>query len=268
VEALVERGERLAHALEDVVDRLDDTELLQALVRVLSRVSNEGIPDLETPLVPPAAADDVVTRADLVRAVVEGNPWLTDASTSGTVQQWITYSGHGSERRSPSPLMPAGFRSAATLTDADLARRPLPGGLFTSSAIPGRPSMWKLFISLDLSDNEDANVWRRPWVVWWLRARVGARVMQVASAVDWVRLVADVPLRRADGLLIADWRVLSARFDAVHVHPQAVAAIDGFRFHCPERGAVTAPVYFSVESTLWLNWVFSAWGRVDTGCGG
>jgi hypothetical protein len=261
VEALDERGERLHNALGDVADRLDKVELLQALVMVLSRVNNEGVPDLEAPLVSAAAADNMVARAELVNAVLEANPWLTDAGAGDVVQHWITDSGHGSERRTPRVLRPERFRPVSSLTDAELVRRPLPGGLFTSSAVPGQTSMWKLFISVHLSLDEDANIWRRPWVTWWLHPRTSARVMQVSSAADWVQLISDVPVRRPDGLLAPNWRSLSARFDAVHLHLRAVAAIDGFRFKCGE--SATAPAYFGVESTLWFNWIFDAWGQVD-----
>jgi hypothetical protein len=262
MEALDERRERLHDALGDVADRLDDVQLLRALAAVMSRVSGEGIPDSEAPVVPAAAADDMVASADLVNSVLKGIPWLTGAGHADVVQQWITYSGHTSERRTPAVLGPERFRPTSSLSDADLGRRPLPGGLFTSSAVPGRPSMWKLFISLNVNRNEDANLWRRPWVTWWLRPHPGARVLQVESAVDWVRLVSDAPLRRPDGLLAVNWRVLGGRFDGVHLHPQAVAALDGFRFECEE--GLTAPVYFSVESTLWLNWRFAAWGQAES----
>lgn len=261
MEALDERGERLHNAMGDVADRLDNVELLQALVAVMSRVNNEGVPDLEAPLVSAAAADNMVASSELVNALSEANPWLTGAAAADVVQYWITYSGHVDERRKPSVLGPERFRPVSRLTDADLVRRPLPGGLFTSSAMPGQTSMWKLFISVHLSLDEDANIWRRPWVTWWLRPRANARVMQVTSAADWVQLISDVPVRRPDGLLAANWRSLSARFDAVHLHLRAVAAIDGFRFTCGE--SATAPAYFGVESTLWLNWMFDAWGKVD-----
>src|SRR4051794_15450507 len=162
-EELAARRELLDDALVAVEDRLDPTALLEALVRVLSRIDNVGLPDDEVPMVSAAAADAIVAEAELVKLTLEANPWLARAPDGPVVQQWMTSSGHATEVAAPREPNPERFIPVATLVDADLVRRPLPGGLFTSSALPGRPSMWELFVAMNSGPNEDANVWRRPW---------------------------------------------------------------------------------------------------------
>lgn len=77
----------------------------------------------------------------------------------------------------------------------------------------------------------------------------------MTSARDWVGLLEEYP-HSDDGDLELNWSEVAAEVDAVHVTPDAVCAVDGFRMRTA-RGP-SAPVYWDVEGTRWLRWSFDA----------
>ena len=81
-----------------------------------------------------------------------------------------------------------------------------------------------------------------------------ARVLEISTAVEWVRFVMTYPKAR-NGLLYPDWRLATGSWDTVHMTLRAVAATQGIWFS--EGPQVTAAPYWDVESTFWLRWAFT-----------
>jgi hypothetical protein len=262
VEVLNDRQERLHDALDAISDHRDARQLLDALTWVLSDITNSGSGDPAASRVSPEIVDDVVKRSDLVNLTLAANSWLEDAPEPPTVQLWTTSSGHAQSVTAPKAPTPERMRSVVDLSDGELLRRPLPGGLFTSSALAGAPSMWNRFMLRNSQQNEDANLWRRPWRTWAVRPSPSCRMIRVRSARDWAALLEDEPLVGADGLLNVNWRRLSEEFDAAHFSVRAVCSIDGLSLRC--RGGWSSPITLTTESTIWLRWHFDAVEEIAT----
>lgn len=120
--------------------------------------------------------------------------------------------------------------------------------------------MWRAFIELHATEA----LWRRrPWRTWRLTPAESARIALVTSATDWARLVLSHHVR-VGAWLCPDWIQIAARYEAVHFSPLAICAVEGFRLNTP-LGAIP-PVYWTVESTLWLSWCFDETVGLATDC--
>jgi hypothetical protein len=242
----------VAHALGAATDA---RTALEAVVQVMSDVTNAGRPDDELQPVHAGDADALVAFSAVVQDALQLNPWLAAAPDAPAVQYWTAASGRLATVVVPPPPAAEYLRPVTDLSDAEQTRRPLPGGIFTSSGVPGEATMWQLYLAMNSMAHESGNLWRRPWLTWSMHPQPGIRTLRVRSALDWVRLLDEHPLPRGrDRMLCVNWRDVAMIADAVHVSAVAVCAIDGLRFVCSK--GLSAPMYFTVESTVWLRWVF------------
>jgi hypothetical protein len=85
-------------------------------------------------------------------------------------------------------------------------------------------------------------------------------MLEITCARDWASFV-EAYSRVAAGMLLPDWSKVSQHHDGVHVTARAVVATQGFSFRT--RRGVTAPAFWDVEQTLWLNWIFASTVLLD-----
>jgi hypothetical protein len=145
-------------------------------------------------------------------------------------------------------------------TDELLAGKPSGAGLFTSVGLNGMPSAWLLY----LLANEAIFV--SPWFASGLTCSPGTRRLLIDSASDWCRFVASHGRRSVGGLLVPDWAMAAESFDAVTLSPKAVASIDGFQFVWGEQRVAAST--WSVESTIWLRWMFDSVESIELSLSG
>jgi hypothetical protein len=111
--------------------------------------------------------------------------------------------------------------------------------------------MWKAFIEL----NATKDLWRRPWATWRMGTPSDLRIFGVSNASTWVALVERYPTRVAE-YVYPDWKSIAEEYDAIHISPAAICAIEGLAME--SSGGLIAPAYWSVESTIWLRWCFTS----------
>jgi hypothetical protein len=87
-----------------------------------------------------------------------------------------------------------------------------------------------------------------------------ARVLEIGSATDWVRMLDEYGYEQA-GRAYPDWHRIAADHDAVHLTLPAVAAAQGFGLRTVH--GVSAPAYWDVEQTFWLAWSFGPPHQLD-----
>jgi hypothetical protein len=110
--------------------------------------------------------------------------------------------------------------------------------------------MWWSYLEM----HRGSTLFPHPWRVWAVRAAPDAKVLEIASASEWVDFVS-ADASSTDGLLYPDWNAVAGHWHAIHMTVAAIAATQGIRFSLGRR--VVAPPYWDVESTLWLRWVFT-----------
>jgi hypothetical protein len=214
-------------------------QLMDALVAVLDAAAERGVPDEEAPTADPQACDETVANAQFIRTLDETAAWLrweprgTDLAPE---QEWMATG-------RPPWLPPRVWE-------------PLPqefgsGPFFTCTAQGDVPGMWRVF----LERRDPDPLWPRPWQVYRLTPQTDARIYRIDSACDWTRLLARHP-DRSRGLVRLDWQSVAEEVDGVRVTPAAVCAIDGLRLRT--EAGLSAPVYWTVESTAWLRWCFAS----------
>ena len=234
----------------------DVADLARAFVDCLAAIGFAGVPDAEAPVVDPADVDDVVARSSALGQLQRVAPWLDSGPTGPD-------SGHVWIATTRPPWRPAGhprprrdhFTSPALLNDEQLVGRPIGAGLHTSSSSREYLGMWSSFLDLF----SDGVLWGRPWTAWRLSTARPLAVAQITGAQDWAALVQQHGTVRAD-FLHPDWASMTSAYDAVHVTPTAVCAIEGLALET--SAGVIRPMYWSVESTLWLRWCFDSVKRV------
>lgn len=234
-------------------------QMASAFVDAMVSVSNLGTPPEETSIVDPDTADDMVAESLLLRSLLDHWPWLEGGpAAGGCVQHWVV-TGKPPWRPRPARVPDLAVFRPVPDTEAVLARPPRLAefGFHTASANSEYPGMWRTF----LEQTEWMGLSPKPWSTWLMRPSTGLRIFQVACAGDWARLVERFHLGGFD-YLHADWQAVASAYDAVHFSPRAVGAAQGYRIRT--RAGLTAPVYWDVESTLWLRWSFEASSLVAT----
>lgn len=230
----------------------DIEELARGFVEILAAVGFAGLPDGQAPVVDPEAVDEVVASSSTVHELRLLAPWLdTGPAGPGCDQVWVS--------TVRPPWLPVGhprpdrdhFVSPELLGHARLSPGPVSAGLHTSSSSGGYLGMWGSYVDL-FSDDV---LWHRPWSAWKLLTSGPPVVAQVTGAQDWTALVQQHGVAAGE-FIHPDWASMTSQYDAVHVTPAAVCAIEGFAL----RGSsgILRPTYWSVESTLWLRWCFES----------
>jgi hypothetical protein len=249
VTALEARLSKLDEALDGGGHDLD--ALSRAFVSTMCDVSFRRVPDATGTVVDPEIADEAVAGSAFLAALRRSAPWLLDGpSSSECAQHWIATAKPpwlaGSDMMPTQDALLTVVESGGTA-----ASRSARGGLFTSSATPEFPGMWRHY----LEQNARSGLWPGPWRTWRLSLAAQPRVVDVTSARDWVGLMEEYP-NLEGGDLELNWGAIAADVDAVHITPEAVCGVEGFRMRTA-RGP-SAPVYWDVEGTRWLRWSFDS----------
>jgi hypothetical protein len=234
-------------------------QLASAFVDAMVSVSNLGTPPEVASIVEPDTADEVVAESLLLRSLLDQWSWLERGpSARDCAQHWIVT---GKPAWVPEPVrVPDRAAFQPSPDSATLGGRPphpAEYGFYTSSATSDYAGMWRTF----LEQTEWMGLSPKPWSTWLMRPRDDLRIFQVTCAADWAQLVDGFHVGGSSDLH-ADWHAVASAYDAVHFSPRAVGAVQGFRIRT--RSGLTAPVYWDVESTLWLRWPFESWSLVDT----
>ena len=226
--------------------------LARGFVECLSAVTFAGVPDAWTPVVDPEAVDEVIASSAALRELRLVAPWLeTGPTNTESDQVWMaTARPSWLPATHPRPQRHH-FKSPAMLDDQELLRRPINGGLYTSSASRGYVGMWSSFVALISRDV----LFPKPWTAWRLSMSHPPAVAQITGAQDWAALVEEHGVVVGD-FRCPDWRSLTSEYDAVHFTPAAVCAIDGLALR--SSAGIIRPMCWSVESTLWLHWCFDS----------
>lgn len=230
--------------------------LCRSFVTEMSTVSFRGTPNDVTPILDPVEADSLVGGSEFM-SLLRRYADLLDLS-SGTErarQRWTKTGRPPWLSRAPVNLNRDGFEAISGVSPGGMAGR---GGLYTSTATSEFPGMWRLFLEL----NAHRALWPRPWSTWTVVPQHDARIRHISRAVDWCDLLEEHHQVQEDGYLGPDWQAVARRHDAVHFTPDAICAVEGYRLTCPS--GLSAPVYWDVECTLWLRWVFDSVEHVAT----
>jgi hypothetical protein len=117
--------------------------------------------------------------------------------------------------------------------------------------------MWRVY----LDSTASISLHPQPWTTWHLWVNPRARVRIVDSASHWCDLVEEFPTATENGLA-ANWLALAQEFDGVEVTLGAVMAAHEITL---VRGASTyAPVSWTTQTTVWLNWSFTSASRAPS----
>jgi hypothetical protein len=132
-------------------------------------------------------------------------------------------------------------------TEVWSSAKPVSGAFYTSTELEANTSMWQIY----LRDNGGNALPRPHWLAWFVRPIEDVRVCEIRNASEWASLVEEFHRVEAGGL-VPSWPAIATRFDAVHITPGAIAAIQGISL-LTGSGTV-GPSYWDVESTVWLSW--------------
>jgi len=186
--------------------------------------------------VTPERADEIAQRCRLLRRLASMVPEIVHGPLRRDAQFWIG-AGRSASLPTSNPALCESFF--------------IQGGLFTSTGVFGTIGMWRAY--LDVGD--DSGLFSRPFRAWKVRPYPDVRVVEIASAIQWVDFVRQHPLRRGQ-LLRPNWEDAARVNDAVHVTLQAIAAMQGLLFRT-EEGVVEGD-FWDVEQTRWLHWCFES----------
>lgn len=200
------------------------------------------------------AADEVIQTSKLLARIGEKAPELVGGPLSRTTQYWV--SAERPEHRPPRRALHRDQFIAAEYAPVTASTKPFDVGLFSSTGALETFGMWWCLLQV----NKGSTLFPTPWHVWALSVPPEARLLEIASATAWTDFVMSDPVC-GENVLYPNWRTASNRYDGVHMTLNAVAATQGIRFAA--SGAVVAPPYWDIESTLWLRWVFTGVGLVD-----
>lgn len=239
--------------------RIDVSELAGAFVEVMSDVSFRGTPCDSTEVISADEVDRKVADSEFISALNIAAPWLVSGPLSNEcVQHWIGSAkahrpGSISSLEPKMDILREPLNSTVGHEDRSLRRV----GLYTSSATGAIPAMWRLFMDA----NAYTGLWSKPWLTWRVTPHHEAKILVVKSARDWVSLLEDNCVSEGS-LLRPDWASIAEQFDGIHFTPAAVCAAEGFRLET--RWGLSQPVYWDVECTLWLRWVFDSTELIGT----
>jgi len=191
----------------------------------------------------PVEADQLVrSSAPLLR--------LQALASAAAGTGFYTYLSHGrAVDRGPSQ----GVMAAGELSGETLGGKPVEGALFTSEASGQWPGPWHIYASARA-------VHEPPWQLWNLWPAPEAAILRISSAREWCEFVTRFPHETFAGLT-PDWRAVARRWDAVSLDFVATAALDavGFKY----KGAVIAPTFWGVPTTVWLSWEIATVKKSD-----
>jgi hypothetical protein len=234
-----------------LLDAMDGSGLssdVTHFIMVMSQVTTTGDPDISgMPRASPADADRVMAQCQLLTRLRRLAPHIVIGPLARDSQYWIQ--DDTSNLTAATSLAEEHLEVVANLSQRPSAK-PFGVGLFTSSGLVGSQGMWRTYLDLYEGDRIPSPVWR----VWTMDIDPSARVLDITSACDWAKFIARYTAH-AGGLLYPDWVAASKSYDAVHITVGAIAAAQGMLLTV--RTTTIAPMYWDVESTLWLRWCFS-----------
>lgn len=195
----------------------------------------------------PRRLDELTRNCASVRHLTGVDPSLTYSPMRRDRQEWVGASRNAASADPSKTLLMSG-RGAEPLHEGPGGK---PGGpiLFTSTASLPDKGMWRWF----LDPYDDVIGFPKPWSLWRLRATKSSSCVNITGASDWVMFVERFP-RPSHEWIGVDWEEVRRVYSAVHISWSTVVATQGISFEC--RYGVTQPVYWDVESTVWLQWVF------------
>jgi len=195
-------------------------------------------------------ADELISECELLHRLGKRAPEVALGPLELRDQRCISTTRPRRFHKTPSSPEKAFFFDIASPSNAQQpSTKPFYVGLFSSTAVFGSFGMWWAYLCL----SHGSSLFGLPWTIWELQVRTRVAVFEVSSAANWVKLLEGYGVEH-DGLIFPDWNSIAADFDGVHMSAYGVAATQGICFS--ERGRVTAPPFWDVESTLWLRWVF------------
>lgn len=226
-----------------------DPRLLHATL-VMAECTNSTTPDGGATRLTAQAADEVIATSRLLDSLRAAYPDVVAGPLDPSNQLWVATGPHADRAPDPARFVPPS--RAASLEST----KPFGMGVFTSTGVEGSATMWSAYLEL-LSG---PTLHPLPWQLWRVDCTEHARpVAEITTAGDWVRFLEELPAP-SQGTVYPDWVAAAAAYDAVHMTLQAVAATQGCSFETAH--GPSAPTYWDVESTLWLNWSFSSWTSV------
>jgi hypothetical protein len=200
----------------------------------------------ERPTIPDADADAVVATSHLIASLAAEDLSIVRGPLARERQVWLGNSGAAAV-----PSLRSELFVAATSAPSRPSTKPVGIGLFTSTSTATNYGMWHLYID----SFSGSSLHPKPWQVWQVIPSVDITVLEITCAHDWVKFVENYPIT-SDGLVYPDWLKASKDIEAVHFTISAVASTQGLCF--PTTAGPTAPTFWDVESTLWLNWKFAS----------
>lgn len=232
---------------------------LAHFITILEQVTSTGVPsDIQTvPCVSAEAADALMGNSRLLARLAGAVPEIVAGPLRLDAQYWVGTGKPSFLPQGETTLSEACFVGVADAMRGEASTKPFGVGLFTSTGVLGTYGMWRVYLQM----NQGSTLSPLPWRAWAVEPRGDVVVHEIASAAQWVELVASHP-RRERGLLFPDWGSVARRCDGVHMTLRAIAATQGLWF-ATEEGVVAAP-YWDVESTFWLRWRFGSARLVET----
>lgn len=235
----------------------DTSTVLSNFVVVMSSWTSTRVIDVgsRSVTVDPAGADQLVSTSRLLERLNDDVPEIVRAPLCRDRQQWIGVTrpkGSDSEAGShDAPKLTRELFRAPTGSGRLSHRQPYQVGLYTSTLTSMGQSTWRLFLEL----GSEASLHPRPWSVWRVLPAADSRIAEVNSAEAWLGFLNE------NGSIVGetvypDWVSAACKYEGVHFTLSAIVAIQGFTFRLGEW--LAAPVYWDVETTLWLNWTFDS----------
>jgi hypothetical protein len=200
-------------------------------------------------------ADDLVPR---ILASPAAAGWANDMDPAA--QTWIN--AKGEERPTPE-LIGDGLGAFPAL-----ATKPWPA-IYTSTALPGLPSIWLTGDPYDWSMPPPGRTLWRP------RFQAPPRCYEIHSRADWAALCERFPTDATDAyrqsldnsslgwappFIAPDWPAVRVDYDAVHL--SWAGFVDANDETVEVAGGTSIVCGWGAESTVWLRWVFSGWDRL------
>lgn len=193
----------------------------------------------------PAELDHIVSESPIIRSILEDLPGLSGPLQRAS-QMWVEAAPTSfAPRRQTVALSATSFKAVAS----GVFGKPT-HGLYTSTLLaPPALSMWRRHI-----ERLQGSLFPAPYRTYHISVLETARIAEITSAEAWSDLVSQFPVER-DGLNYPDWLAIAAVYDGVHLTLPAILASQGIVLLSGERKI--APMFWDVETTLWLRWCFS-----------
>jgi hypothetical protein len=249
IESLIQRVSAL-DAPSTYADRqLDIDPDLVRFIRTMERITPPGTPKQLLPAIPAEVADGVTDRSELLIRLEKKAPEIVSDPLPPSTQYWISTGRPTHLSPRSEKLDRTHFIGPEAIPKDSYSTKPFNFGLYSCTGALGTFGMWWCFLNL----NRGSTLFPPPWRVWSFRIGPDAGVLEIRSASDWVDFVVSDPVRQGS-FLYPNWRRAASHWDGVHMSVKAVVATQGICLST--GGAVIAPTYWDVESTLWFRWIF------------